>query len=30
MGFTFIAYDVPYGPLGLPFHEFELCVTQPS
>lgn len=30
MGFTFIAHDVPYGPLGLPFHEFELCAIQPS
>lgn len=24
VGFRFIAYDVPYGPAGLPFHEFEM------
>ena len=23
VGFTFIAYNVPYGPYGEPFHEFE-------
>lgn len=23
VGFTFIAFNVPHGPSGLPFHEFE-------
>ena len=30
VGFKFIAYDVPYGPAGLPFHQFELCAIPPS
>jgi hypothetical protein len=28
VGFTFIAFNVPYGPFGLPFHQFVRTTNQ--